>query len=511
MTYRVAILEFMHETNTFSVMKTGMNEFRSCQYFTGNDIPLNFKGTGTELGGCIATVEKMNWQPVYIAAAHAQPNGPVTEAARAEITSECIRLLQQSGPFDGVFVALHGAMVTETDEDGDCQFLRKIRAVTGNDIPFAVTQDLHANVFDEIIDLANIAISFRTYPHVDLHEVGVEACELLHQAMSQQISPKLAIRRPPILLGCDDGRTTDNGPMCRLLESAEIEMKAPGILNVAINAGFADADVWAAGSSVLVTYDTQQTNNETAVAVADQICDEIWSYREHWEMPMPLDQCIERLRSIQSQSSEAIHSSKNGTFVVADFSDNAGAGAYSDCTAVLSAMLEAGLGDAALGALYDPEAVKTLAASKIGDELTLSIGGKTDPGVGGGPLKVTGFVKAINPDGNFVYEGPMFTGLSASTGPSVCFCVEDIDIMIVSSRMQMLDQNIFRIVGIEPADKSIVVVKSMQHFKGAFAGIASEILITDAGGLCTLNLKSRTYNNLRRPVFPLDQITGRQN
>lgn len=501
MTYRVAILEFMHETNTFTVLKTDMNEFRNCKYLTGNDIPLNFRGTNSELGGCIETAEKMNWQPVYIVAAHAQPNGLVTEAARKEITNECLRRLKENGPFDGVFVALHGAMVTETDEDGDCQFLREIRVVTGDQIPLAVTQDLHANVFDEIIDLANIAISFRTYPHVDLHDVGVESCELLHRAMSKQITPKLVIQRPPVLLGCDDGRTTDNGPMCRLLENAEVEMRAPGILNVAINAGFADADVWAAGSSVVVTYDERQTDNETAVTAADRICDEIWSYREHWQMPIPLDQCIDRLKSIKPGS---------GTLVVADFSDNAGAGAYSDCTAVLSAMLKAGLSDAALGALYDPETARELAACQIGDEITISIGGKTDPDVGGGPLQVTGYVKAINTEGNFVYEGPMFTGLSASTGTSICFSVRGIDIMIVSGRMQMLDQNIFRMVGIEPAEKSTVVVKSMQHFKGAFGGIASEVLITDAGGLCTPNVKNRHYSKLRRPVFPLDIVPNLQ-
>lgn len=502
MTFRVAILEFMHETNTFSVMNTGMNEFRSCKYLTGKDIPLNFGATNSELGGCIETAEKLSWQANYIVAAHAQPNGPVSEAARKEITSECLRRLQEKGPFDGVFVALHGAMVTETDEDGDCQFLREIRAVTGNHIPLAVTQDLHANVFDEITELANIAISFRTYPHVDLHDVGVEACELLHQAMSQKISPQLAIRRPPLLLGCDDGRTTDEGPMCRLLERAEVEMKAPGILNVAINAGFADADVWAAGSSVVVTYDSYQTNIETAVNAADRICDEIWSYREHWQMPMPLEQCINVLRSIKSGS---------GTVVVADFSDNAGAGAYSDCTAIISAMLQAGLGDAAVGALYDPEAARELASCQVGEEITLNIGGKTDPAVGGGPLRVTGYVKAVNTDGNFVYEGPMFTGLSASTGTSICFCVQGIDIMIVSGRMQMLDQNIFRLVGIEAAEKSIVVVKSMQHFKGAFGGIASEILITDAGGLCTPNVRKRHYSKLRRPVYPLDSIPDLKN
>jgi microcystin degradation protein MlrC len=112
-------------------------------------------------------------------------------------------------------------------------------------------------------------------------------------------------------------------------------------------------------------------------------------------------------------------------------------------------------------------------------------------------------------DGSFVFEGPMFTGLPGTTGKSVCLRVDGIDIMIVSERMQMLDQNIFRTVGIEPKEKSVLAVKSMQHFKGAFGGLAAQIIITDAGGLSSPDLSRRTYRRLRRPVFPLDAAVMR--
>ena len=143
-----------------------------------------------------------------------------------------------------------------------------------------------------------------------------------------------------------------------------------------------------------------------------------------------------------------------------------------------------------------------LAAEGEGAEVTLSIGGKVDPAVGGGPLEVTGRVISVS-DGHFCYEGPMFTGLPACTGTSVCFRVQGVDIMIVSNRMQMLDQNIFRVVGIEPSEKSVLAVKSMNHFKGAFRPIASEVILTDAGGLCSPDVTRRDFRRVRRPVFPL--------
>ncbi|MBA8821550.1 microcystin degradation protein MlrC [Ochrobactrum sp. P6BSIII] len=500
MSYRVAIIELINESNTFTQNRTSISDFRASHYFKGDEIPANFRGTGSEVGGAIRVADEKGWTPVYITAAHAEPNGAVLESARVEITSECLRRLKESGPFDGLFVALHGAMVTETDQDGDSQFLREIRSVVGFDVPIAITLDLHANIFDELADLAQIAVSFRTYPHIDMNEVGVEACTLLDRAMKGEIEPALAISRPPMLLGCDDGRTTDNGPMCRLLESAAREMQQPGILNVAINAGFTDADVWAAGPSVVVTFDAKSVERQTARDVAEKICDEIWAYKDQWSQPLPLHECIEQLNEARGVE---------GTIVVADFSDNPGSGAYSDCTALIAAMLEAEVTNAAAGALLDPEAVAEIAAKAIGETITVTIGGKSDPTVGGGPLTVRGRVMAIS-EGSFVFEGPMFTGLPGTTGKSVCLRVDGIDIMIVSERMQMLDQNIFRIVGIEPKEKAIVAVKSMQHFKGAFGPIATQIIVTDAGGLSSPDLSRRTYSRLRRPVFPLDALPDRQ-
>ncbi len=125
MSYRVAIIELINESNTFTQNRTSISDFRASHYFKGDEIPANFRGTGSEVGGAIKVADEKGWTPVYITAAHAEPNGPVLETARQEITGECLRRLKEAGPFDGIFVALHGAMVTETDQDGDSQFLRK--------------------------------------------------------------------------------------------------------------------------------------------------------------------------------------------------------------------------------------------------------------------------------------------------------------------------------------------------------------------------------------------------
>jgi microcystin degradation protein MlrC len=301
-----------------------------------------------------------------------------------------------------------------------------------------------------------------------------------------------------MLVGCDDGRTTEDGPMCRLLEDAAREMMTLGIPNVSVNAGFTDADVWAAGPSVLVNYDEKIVSAATAQAAADRICARIWDFRDDWARPIPLCECIAWLKA---------HKSTDKPVVVADFSDNPGSGGYGDSTTLLSALLDAGLSNIALGVLYDPEAADLLASAGVGAECTILLGGKTDPSTGGGPIEVTGTVAAIS-DGAFTFEGPMFTGLPGTLGRSVSFLVGGIEVLIASENQQMLDANIFRALGIEPAAKTVLAVKSMHHFRGAFAPLASEILVIDAGGLCSPDFTRRSYRNIRRPIFPLDTING---
>ena len=89
---------------------------------------------------------------------------------------------------------------------------------------------------------------------------------------------------------------------------------------------------------------------------------------------MPLRECMEQLGG------------SKGTIVIADYADNPGSGSYGDCTTLISALLHSKAKNAAVGALWDPEAVKEIKAHGEGAVVTVSIGGKTDPLVGGGPF-----------------------------------------------------------------------------------------------------------------------------
>ncbi len=421
MVFRVALIEFAHESNTFTRHSTGIGDFRNSRYLLGGEMLARLCDTNCEIAGAAGAAERHGWQVVPILAPHANPGGPVRERARREITAEALRRLAAAGPLDGVFVALHGAMVTETAQDGEGQFLRAIRAEIGADIPVAVTLDLHANIFDEFAEHVQIAVSYRSYPHVDMAARASEACDLLQRTMAGEISPRLLIARPPMLVGCDDGRTSRDGPMRRILARADALAGARGLVQISVNAGFADADVHAAGPSVLVTHDAAP---QAARQAAQDLCKMIWELREDWARPVPLADALPLLRHPPGRAGKPL--------VVADFSDNPGSGAYGDCTAILAALLRAGTQNAALGALVDAQAAARLAEAGVGAVVTLPVGGKSDPSVGGGPLELTGEVRAVS-DGRLAFAGPMLAGVAADMGTSVCFRVAGVDVLIISN------------------------------------------------------------------------------
>ena len=154
--------------------------------------------------------------------------------------------------------------------------------------------------------------------------------------------------------------------------------------------------------------------------------------------------------------------------------------------------------------MIDAEAAATLHRHKVGDSVTLDLGGKSDPSFGGGPLRLTGEVMHLS-DGSYTGDGPILGGITHSFGPTAVFRVQGIDILVVTLPGQMLDLQQVRAFGIEPASKRFLVVKSMQHFRAAFEPVAGRVIVCDTGALATPRAHLRPYVRVRRPVWPLDR------
>jgi microcystin degradation protein MlrC len=496
---RVAVAQIMHETNTFSVQPGDRAAFEKMYLLSGEAYLDRVRGAAVETQGFLEVAAKEGWTVVPTVGAAANPCGKVTDAVFDWIVDK-LTAPMRDGPIDGVLLALHGAMVSESHDDAEGAILEAVRRMIGPKPPIAVTFDLHANVSDRTMDLADIVISYRTYPHIDMRERGVQAAELLAATMAGRIAPRTLLARRPLLKGVDGART-DKGPTVAMMATLRAQEAEPGILAASLNAGFWHADIVDVGPTVTVVHDTKVAGAaDRARAIAEAMMDEQWRLRRHVTNVF--------LTPAQAAAEAKAHDGVGGPLIIADFADNPGGGSYGDSTTILEAMLAASVTDAAVGTMRDAVAAAACHAAGLGATLTLAIGGKVDPKFGGGPLTLTGTVVHLS-DGEYVNLGPMSAGMRKSLGACATFRVAGIDIVLASNLLQVLDRAQFLANGIDPAAKKVLLIKSMQHFRAAFEPIAARVIVADGGGLVSPDYSNITFHKARRPLFPLDEMPDR--
>src|SRR6516165_5410864 len=191
---RLLIAMMKHETNTFSPVPTPLERFGPLY---GENAIRTYRGTGTGLGAYLDLAKHESAEVVLPIAAGASPSGPVEDGAYAHITDAICDAVARGG-FDGIMLDLHGAMVTQSLEDGEGEFLRRLRAIDAR-TPIAVSLDMHANLYDAIIANATVVTGYRTYPHIDTYETAKLAGEILLRAMRGEVRPVMAWRNEPML------------------------------------------------------------------------------------------------------------------------------------------------------------------------------------------------------------------------------------------------------------------------------------------------------------------------
>lgn len=495
MRFTVLTAEFSHETNTFSVALTDHAAFVDRFLLFGEDALQERGDANTDLAGFMDVAKAMDWEVAHVLSTSAPPAGLVTRAAFDRIAGLIVEAAARLGSgLDGVALGLHGAMVTDFDQDGEGELLERLRAVLEPGVPIAITLDPHANVTRRMCALADIIVSYKTYPHVDIRASARQAAEILHRTMAGEIRPATLRVGRPMLEEVNGGRT-DTGPMIARIAQARAYEQRPDVFAVSVNGGFGNADIAEVGPTVLVT---AQGDMPAHRRFAEGIADDIWERRF---------ETINDFLSVEAAAAiAAAHDGAGGPILIADYADNPGGGAYGDGTNLLRALLDAKVSNACFGALIDPAAVSELHRHRPGDKVSVMLGGKTDPAMGGPPLEVEG-VLTLSSDGGYVGDGPMIGGLRRSWGKTAVLQVEGVSILVVSLSSQILDVQQFKAFGIDPARHDVVALKSMQHFRAAFEPLAARVIVCDSGALCTPDLRRLGHRNVVRPIFPLDELT----
>lgn len=493
MTFHVLTGVFVHESNTFKKGETTLQDFRDDVLDLGQVALDRFRGVNEELAGFIDVAEEADWRLTHTVSAHATPGARVAREAFDHISGLiCDGARAHRDTLTGVLLSLHGSMVPVFCEDGEGELLSRLRAILGPDLPISVTLDLHAMVTPAMVEQAQIFVSYKTYPHVDMRETGRHAARLLDATMRGRVRPQTLRVHLPMLDEANAGRS-DVPETAALYTRARAHEAEPGILAVSVNAAFAEADITEAGPTVLVTHDAG--HEARAAEIAKGLARTIWDQR---------GSVSNDFLTPEAAATMAVGFSAAAPLVIADYADNPGAGAYGDATALLKALLDAGATGGAFAPMIDPEAAAILHRHRVGDTVTLDLGGKCDPSFGGGPLRLTGELIHLS-DGTYTGDGPILGGITHSFGPTAVLRVKGIDILVVTLSGQMLDLQQVRAFGIEPASLRFLVVKSMQHFRAAFEPIAAGVIVCDSGALATPQAHLRPYARVRRPVWPLDR------
>jgi microcystin degradation protein MlrC len=484
----VAMME--HETNTFSPVPTPLRRFGSPDVPMGPDVYRLFKATGTGIGGFLDVADEAGMEIVTPIAGNAAPSGPVEADAYAVMCDAICEAIGRG--CDVCFLDLHGAMVTETTDDGEGELLARIRRFAP-ELPIGVSLDLHANLTDEIVNNCTALVGYKTYPHIDMYEAGEHAGRIMVSALEGSVRPAMSWGNRPLLaqtlrMGHEDR------PMGPLIEMARKEEGA-GLLAASIFGGFPLADFPNAGLSVVAIADGDKVVADSA---RERLLDAAWREREEFVFHSePLSETIARAKALD-----------RGPIILLDHADNAASGGTQDTMAVLKEVIQQGLEDVAMFGICDPEAVEEMALAGVGNRIALRLGGKVDmPSIGlrGEPLEISGIVRALT-DGDFVVTTAMGRGTIESMGRTGVLDTGNVQIVACSRNSEPFDLGCFRSVGIEPTQKKYLILKSRIHYRAGFRAIARHELPCEGVGVTSSDNSLFEFRKVRRPIFPLDPV-----
>jgi len=485
---RIAIAGFQHETNTFNPFNAGIEEFRMADSWPGllqgDAVVSDTRGMNIPIAGAIEAARGIELVPLLWCAA--EPSGPVTDDAFEWVSAQIVDGLKAAPALDGIYLDLHGAMVTESHEDGEGELLKHLRDAMGYDLPIAVSLDFHANISASLVDLASLITIYRSYPHLDMAETGARCIRYLIEAIEGR-GFYSAFRQIPFLIPLQ-AQYTGADPCRKIYRRVErLSADNDGFVEMAM--GFTAADIRDCGPSVVAYAHSEQRARE----LADEIDAAVRASKADFDAAL-----VDTSEAIE----QALHSSASGPVVIADVQDNPGAGGTSDSTGIIAALIDRRARDTVVGIVCDSETARLAHDSGVGSLLSTALGAKS--GIEGHSAIEANFRVLQLSDGEIAYTGEMYGGSMAELGPSCLLAVEqegvDIQILVSSTRIQCLDRALFAHFGVELSRKKIICVKSTVHFRADFEPIAQKIINTESPGTFPCKLSLDQYQRLRPGV-----------
>ncbi len=493
---RVLIAGLFHETHTFLTERTSWSAFsvrRGQEFFAA-------RGDGSPLAGVLEIADERGWDLIPTIDARATPSGTVEDSAFEEFWSE-LRIVAELGLktnfFDGIYLVLHGAMATETIRDPEREVIRRLRALPGGDlVPIGGVLDLHGNISREFAEATQAFVAYRKNPHTDACEAARDGARLLDRVMLPGRWP-VTLHAAPSIVWPPTGVSTQDEPMRVLEELArDIERTHPDIAAVNVFASYSFADTPDTGVSfTAVTFG----DPDEARQALQSLCDEATRRREQGNVVPPSLESV--LPTVQAEVTRG-----ETSIILVEPSDNIGGGAPGDLTHVFRALAANGINHSAV-VINDPAAVSEVRSRPIGWRGSLTFGGRSDPRF---DSPVTCEVELLSiSDGRFTLEDrhshlASMCGVQIDMGPCAVVQHAGIRVLLTSRKTPPFDLGQLRSQGIIPEELSVIGVKAAVAHRQAYDPIAKHSHTVNTLGPCTSDLRSLPFEQIRRPIFPLD-------
>lgn len=478
---RVFTASLATETNTFSPIPTDLAAFKESFYAPPGQHPDTPTLCSAPMVVARRRARSDGFTLIEGTATWAEPAGIVSRTTYEGLRDEILDQLRAALPVDAVILGLHGAMVAHGYDDCEGDLLERVRALAGPKAVVAAELDPHSHLSAKRVENSDILVTFKEVPHTDFADRAEEVVDLALRTARSEIRPRTAVWDCRML----EMLPTSKQPMRGFVDRIKALEGKDGVLSISVIHGFGAADVADMGIKMLVITDNQP---EKGAALAERLGRELFALRgTTGHQMLDIDASIDAALAIEG-----------GPVVLADVWDNPGGGTAGDATTVLRRFMERGIENAAFGTIWDPMAVRLCIAAGEGATMPLRFGGKAAPH-SGQPMDAEVTITKVVPR-----AVQHFRDSVVPLGDSAAIRVGGIDVVLNSNRAQAFEPDLFSNLGIDPLARKMLVVKSANHFYGAFSKIAKKVIYIDAGGPYPADPRKVPYRKIRRPIWPLD-------
>ncbi|MDP3416091.1 M81 family metallopeptidase [Falsiroseomonas sp.] len=486
---RVAVASFEYEGNSLSLRVERRADFARIGIHEGAALPQAMEGKDLALTGAIHALRDAGAELVPIFAAKGGAGGHVEDAFFHEARDRIVEGIAAALPLDGVYLAMHGAMICAEEKDPEGAVLAALRARIGPGIPIAISLDLHAHVTPRMVAAADIVVGYETYPHVDAYQTGGRAAGLLVRALRGEIRPVTRMRKYNAIVPVLGGATLGDAPMAHVAAHARALEQAGRALSVSYFPVQPWLDMADVGITGLAVTDADPAG---AAAVAQDILDDMWRRRRDFELPAMTP--AEAVRAALALP---------GRTLLIDAPDAIGGGASGDSPALLAALLDAAPEvDAAL-AIVDPAAAARAFELGEGAEAAFAVGAWQDRRWFK-PVNLVARVERLC-EGSFTYRGGPASGARARLGPSAVLRVGGLRLLVASHAVyEHLDEH-YAACGIDIARCKLVSFKNLMNYR-KLLDPGTGFIALHGPGATPLRLQDVAWEHRRRPFWPADDM-----